>query len=127
MALRQSSCPVTPLNLITVGIDSKGGALQRKPDATTFPSPSTVTARAQSTQSPAATEPVRTRRQSSAPVAPLYLTTVKSPRPLLLVPAATTFPARSTATALAEPKELVPEPSMTWRHSSVPSAPENLI
>src|SRR5262249_44438752 len=103
------------------------GRLQRKPTATTFPSVSTVTALAESLHSPWKTEPVVTWRQSSAPVAPLYLTTVKSPRLPRLLPAATTFPARSTATALAEPKELVPEPSMTWRHSSVPSAPENLI
>src|SRR5262249_55709146 len=97
-AWRQSSAPVAPLNLITVKIPLKLfglGRLQRKPTATTFPSVSTVTALAESLHSPWKTEPVVTWRQSSAPVAPLYLTTVKSPRLPRLLPAATTFPARS--------------------------------
>src|SRR5436305_1340608 len=52
--------------------------------------------------------------------------TVKSlPLGVLIRPAATTSPSPSTTTAAAMP--VAPSPTMTWRHSSSPLTPSNLI
>src|SRR5262245_11638125 len=110
MIWRHSSVPSIPESLITVKspktISQSQPATQPElvtPAATTFPEPSKVIALAESKRS--GSVPLMTRRQISAPVAPLYLITVKAePAPLFVVPAAITLPAESTTTALAQPE-----------------------
>src|SRR2546426_4829983 len=126
---RQSSTPLLPANLTTVKPPRLLRLWTNEPAAMTSPAPSTVTARASSML---LAEPLRTWRQSSSPLPPANLTTVKSELvPVLWVnPAATTSPAPSTATARASSKSLwppsPPAPSMTWRQSSRPLSPLNL-
>src|SRR5437667_304294 len=129
MTFPQSGSPVVPANFTTVK-SLRLGEFWVTPTATTSPAASTVTALAQSELF--AAWPLRTWRQSSSPLPPANLTTVKSELvPVLWVnPAATTSPAPSTATARASSKSLwppsPPAPSMTWRQSSRPLSPLNL-
>src|SRR5438876_6336884 len=96
---RQRSAPSAPESLTTKKSRSRP-VLPTVPTATTSSAASTATAKA---ASPSLAVPLMARRHSSAPLSRENLITVKSwPVPAFLVkPAATTFPALSTATARA--------------------------
>ena len=120
----QTLAPVTASNFATVksraaGFKGSFCTFTVYPQVTGLPTGSSTRADAR----PPPTEPTTSRLQSSVPLGPASLTTVRADA---TVPAANTLPAASTATASAMRKPKLPS-EMTCRQSSLPVAPDSLI